>query len=63
MNQYQYPPLLTAKHIAEICSCHITTAYEIMKQPQRPVWRNGKMVRMLRDEFLEQLKLEVQEGA
>jgi hypothetical protein len=34
-----------------------------MKQPHRPVWRNGKMVRMLRDEFLEQLRLEVQEGA
>lgn len=51
----QYPPLLTAKHIAHICSCHITTAYEIMRQPHRPVWRQGKMVRIYRDAFLAQL--------
>lgn len=55
---HEYPPLLTAKHIAEICSCHITTAYNIMIQPNRPIWRNGKMVRMHRDLFFEQLAIE-----
>lgn len=50
-----FPPLLTAKHVAMICSVHIKTAYEIMKQPNRPVWRNGSKVRMHRDAFLAQL--------
>jgi len=58
MNNEQYPPLLTAKHIAEICSCHITTAYEIMSQTHRPVWRHGKMVRLHRDAFFAQLEKE-----
>ncbi|UVI31177.1 helix-turn-helix domain-containing protein [Paenibacillus spongiae] len=63
MSDEQYPPLLTAKHVAQICSCHINTAYEIMKQPHRPVWKQGKMVRLLRDDFLEQLKQESKRGA
>lgn len=53
-----YPPLLTATHISEILSCHRTTAYEIMREPHRPVWRNGKKVRLHRDLFLKQLEEE-----
>jgi hypothetical protein len=59
----EYPPLLSAKHIAHICSCHITTAYKIMEQKHRPVWRNGKMVRLHRDVFLAQLAEESQQPA
>lgn len=59
----EYPPLLTAKHLSEILSCHITTAYEVMQQPHRPVWRNGRQVRMHRDLFLKQLEEECSRGA
>lgn len=51
----EYPPLLTAEHIAHILSCHEKYAYKFFEQPHRPVWRHGKMVRMHRDEFLRQL--------
>lgn len=54
----EYPPLLAARHIAEICSCCETTAYEIMQQPHRPVWKKGKMTRLHRDLFLKQLEEE-----
>jgi len=57
----QYPPLLTAKHVSEICSCHINTAYGIMRQSHRPVWKNGKMIRLHRDSFLQQLEQESKE--
>lgn len=50
-----YPPLLSAKHVAKICSCHITTAYEIMRQTHRPQWHKGRMIRLHRDAFLAQL--------
>lgn len=52
---------LTAKHVAHICSCHITTAYAIMRQPHRPTWRNGNMVRLHRDIFFKQLAEESQQ--
>jgi len=54
MNE-EYPPLLTAEHVAHILSCHVRTAYEVMRQPHRPRWQMGKMVRLVRDEFLQQL--------
>lgn len=55
MKDNEYPPLLSASHVAEICSCHRSTAYEIMQEPHRPVWRNGNKVRMHRDLFFAQL--------
>lgn len=54
----EYPPLLTASDVAEILSCHKTTAYEIMKDPHRPVWKHGKTVRLHRDLFFKQLEEE-----
>jgi hypothetical protein len=56
----ELPPLLSAKHVMYICSCSRPTAYEIMNQPHRVVWQNGKgtMKRLLRDTFLEQLEQE-----
>lgn len=54
----KYPPLLTARHVSEIVGCHIKTAYAMFNDKRRPVWRQGRTVRMLRDEFLEQLKNE-----
>lgn len=54
----EYPPLLSAKHIMNILSCSRPTAYEIMKQPHRPVWKHGKTVRLHRDLFLTQLEQE-----
>ena len=57
----QYPPLLTAEHVAHILSCHERTAYEIMQQPHRPLWKLGKMVRLHRDLFLEQLAEETKQ--
>ena len=55
MKDSDYPPLLSASHVAEICSCHRSTAYEIMQEPHRPVWRNGSKVRLHRDLFFAQL--------
>lgn len=54
----EYPILLSAAHVAEICSCHRSTAYEIMKEPHRPVWRHGSKVRLHRDLFFAQLEEE-----
>lgn len=56
----EYPPLLSATHIAEICSCSRTTAYEIMRQKHRPTWKYGKVTRLHRDLFFAQLAEEVQ---
>ncbi|RCW44264.1 hypothetical protein DFP97_112128 [Paenibacillus prosopidis] len=56
----EYPLLLSASHVAEICSCHRSTAYEIMKEPHRPVWRHGSKVRLHRDLFFAQLEEESQ---
>ncbi|ANY67280.1 hypothetical protein BBD42_12960 [Paenibacillus sp. BIHB 4019] len=61
MKEYRienYPHLLAASHVSEICSCHLTTAYEIMKEPHRPRWQNGRKVRLHRDVFFEQIKEE-----
>lgn len=52
------PPLLSYLHVMFICSCSEPTAYEIMKEPHRMVWHRGKMIRLHRDSFLEQLKNE-----
>lgn len=57
-NVKEYPILLSATHVAEICSCHRATAYAIMKDPHRPIWRNGSMVRLHRDLFFAQLEEE-----
>lgn len=62
----EYPPLLSAKHIMEICSVSRPTAYEIMKQPHRPRWKEGEglgLKRLHRDLFLQQLELESSKGA
>ena len=52
------PPMLNYQHVMFICSCSEPTAYEIMKEGHRPIWRRGKMIRLHRDPFLEQLKNE-----
>lgn len=54
----EYPPMLSASHVAEICGCNRSAAYEIMKQPHRPRWQNGSKVRLHRDLFLQQLEEE-----
>jgi hypothetical protein len=51
----ELPPLLSAKHIMFICSCSRSKAYDIMFEPHRIVWRNGKNVRLLKEPFLNQL--------
>lgn len=51
----EYPMLLTASHVAEICGCSRSTAYEIMREPHRPRWQNGDKVRLHRDAFFAQL--------
>lgn len=57
----EYPPLLTAIHVAEICSCSRASAYEIMRQPHRPRWQDGDKVRLHRDRFFEQLEEEARQ--
>lgn len=59
MNE-QYPPLLSVKHIMHIMSCSKTKAYDIMNEPHRLVWQQGKREtkRLYRDAFLEQLAQE-----
>lgn len=54
----EYPILLGAVHIAEICGCSRSSAYEIMREPGRPRWVNGKKVRLHRDLFFAQLEQE-----
>jgi hypothetical protein len=58
----EYPILLGATHIAEICNCSRSTAYEIMRQPGRPRWKNGKKVRLHRDLFFAQLEQEARDS-
>lgn len=53
-----YPELLGASDVAKICGCSRPTAYVIMNEPHRPQWRKGKMLRLHRDLFLEQLRQE-----
>lgn len=50
-----YPMLLTATHVAEICGCSRSSAYTIMSEPHRPRWENGDKVRLHRDIFFAQL--------
>lgn len=51
----EYPILLTATHVAEICGCSRSSAYVIMRQPHRPRWDHGDKVRVYRDEFIAQI--------
>lgn len=56
----ELPPLLSAKHVMFIMSCSRDKAYQIMKQPHRPIFQGdkGEMLRLDRDIFLEQIKSE-----
>jgi hypothetical protein len=51
----EYPMLLTATHVAEICGCSRSAAYTIMREPHRLRWENGEKVRLYRDAFFAQL--------
>lgn len=51
-----YPPVLTADHIAEIVSVSTRVAYELMERKDFPLIRIGRLKRVNRDEFFKWLK-------
>ncbi|WP_246055177.1 helix-turn-helix domain-containing protein [Pseudalkalibacillus caeni] len=59
---HEYPPVLSAKEVAEIYQCSVWTAYDMMERKDFPLVRVGRLKRVGRDAFIKWLEKQANEA-